>query len=248
MQENTRTRLIDIINTNTVIDNNERPTLLVSLPANSLDLAKAAIAGGAEGLKVHINLHHAAADFGFGPWEQEAPAIERICEMGVPVGMVPGTAECICTTAEFHSIANAGIDFVDAYLADMPAWMLDNAEDVHIMAAVSASDLPPSGFPEGLQNLSQVRMVEASILQHDDYGKPLCVRDLKNYAYLTDLMQLVNVPVIVPTQRAIRPDEVASLHKVGVRGILIGAIVTGSDPASIEKITRQFRDAVEELV
>jgi len=225
----------------------KRPVLLVSLPANDPELGRAAVEAGAEGLKVHINLHHAAADAGFGSWQQERDAIEQIVALGVPVGIVPGTAEAMCSPEDLEQMADAGVDFVDAYLGDMPAWMLDAGTRVHVMAAVGQSDLPPHGSPQGLELLPQVRMVEASVLPHEAYGLPLRVSDLCAYAYLAALMAPAGVPVIVPTQRAIGPAEVASLHKAGVRGILIGAIVTGKDVAGLAAVTATFRTAVEQL-
>jgi len=145
-------------------------------------------------------------------------------------------------------MAAAGIDFVDAYLSDMPAWMLDAGTRVHVMAAVGQRDLPPHGSPEGLELLPQVRMVEASVLPHEAYGEPLRVSDLRTYAYLSSLLAAAGVPVIVPTQRAIQPCEVAILHKAGVRGILIGAIVTGKDAGGLAAVTAAFRTAVDLLV
>lgn len=224
-----------------------RPVLLVSLPANDPELGRAAVEAGAEGLKVHINLHHAAAGAGFGSWPEERDAIERIIALGVPVGIVPGTAERMCSPNDLEQMAEVGIDFVDAYLTDMPAWMLDNRTRVHVMAAVGHSDLPPHGSPQGLELLPQVRMVEASILPHEAYGQPMRVSDVCAYAHLSSMLAAAGVSVIVPTQRAIQPSEVASLHKAGVRGILIGAIVTGKDAAGLAAATAAFRTAVEEL-
>jgi len=225
-----------------------RPALLVSLPRNDPELARAAIDAGAEGLKVHINLQHAAADEGFGSWQEESTAIEQICALGVPVGIVPGTAENMCSPADVQRMADAGIDFVDAYLTDMPVWMLDTDTGIDIMAAVAYQDLPPHGTPEGLTLLPQIRMIEASVLPHEGYGKPLCLADLKTYAHLAEMMRPGGVPVVVPSQRAILPQQVASLHKVGVRGILIGAIVTGKQPDSIRRATEEFRAAVDAVV
>ncbi len=223
-----------------------RPVLLVSLPQNDPDLGKAAVDAGAEGLKVHMNLHHAAAGVAFGSWAQEAAAIEQIIALGVPVGIVPGTADNICSPADMQAMAEAGMDFVDAYLSDMPAWMLDTQTGVHIMAAVGYQDLPPHGTPAGLALVPQVRMIEASVLPHEAYGKPLCLADVKTYAYLAEVLS--PLPIIVPSQRAILAEEAASLHKVGIRGILIGAIVTGKEPAGLARATGQFREALEALV
>ena len=223
----------------------DRPVLLVSLPRNDAELARAAVDAGAEGLKVHINLHHAASGRSFGSWEQEGQVIADIIALGVPVGIVHGTADSMCTPDDLQGMAAAGLDFVDAYLSDMPAWMLDNSTDIQVMAAVGEHDMPPHGTPEGGGLLPLVRMSEASILGHEGYGRPLCVADLMSYAWLAEVLK--PLPVIVPTQRAITPLEVTSLHNAGFRGILIGAIVTGSQPQTIVQATSEFRLALDRL-
>src|SRR5699024_489622 len=68
----------------------DEPTVLVSLPENDIDLAEAAVAAGAQVLKVHINANHQASGTAFGPLEEERDTIEGICDLGVPVGIVPG--------------------------------------------------------------------------------------------------------------------------------------------------------------
>lgn len=224
-----------------------RPAVFVSLPRNDIALARAAVEGGADGLKVHINLHHHAADLRFGSWDEEAEVIESIIDLGLPVGIVPGTAENMCTPDDMQAMAYAGIDFVDAYLEDMPAWMLDTETDIHIMGAASCRDIEPEGTLSGLELLPQLQMVEASVIPHDGYGEALSAADVRTYARLVKVLRESNVPVLVPTQRAIAPSEVSALHKVGVHGILIGAIVTGKEPATISQATAQFREATEAL-
>ena len=60
--------------------NNEPFTLMVSLPQNDPELARAAIRGGAQGLKIHINVHHHASGTHFGTWAEERNEIEAILE------------------------------------------------------------------------------------------------------------------------------------------------------------------------
>ncbi|MDQ3813571.1 MAG: hypothetical protein M3347_06435, partial [Armatimonadota bacterium] len=95
---------------------NESFTLLVSLPRNDVRLAEAAIRGGAQGLKVHINVHHHASGTHFGTFEEERAHIARIVEAAgaAPVGIVPGGAP-FATAAEFAELAKIGVDFFDAY-------------------------------------------------------------------------------------------------------------------------------------
>ncbi|PJB63418.1 MAG: hypothetical protein CO095_16530, partial [Armatimonadetes bacterium CG_4_9_14_3_um_filter_58_7] len=68
----------------------DRISLIVSLPANSPELAIAAIAGGAECLKVHIRVHHDASGTHFGSLEDERGNLESILSVAgtVPVGIV----------------------------------------------------------------------------------------------------------------------------------------------------------------
>ena len=61
------------------------------------------------------------------------------------------------------------------------------------------------------------------------------------------ISQAVSVPVVVPTQRAILPEEVGALIQAGVKGLMIGAVVTGKEEASIAKAVAAFRKAIDEV-
>ena len=69
------------------------------------------------------------------------------------------------------------------------------------------------------------------------------MRDLLKYQAIT---RLVDVPVVVPTQRVILPEEVKQLVRAGVRGIMIGAVVTGKTEQGIAEAVRAFRRAIDE--
>jgi len=222
------------------------PALLVSLPANDLALAQAALDGGAEGLKVHLNVRHAAAGVQFGSLAEEATRLEQIVALGLPVGIVPGDAQAMATPDDVRALAAMGLDFLDAYLGAMPAWMLSQ-DDLPVMAALGHDDLPHPHRLRCLAEMPQVRMIEASIVSHEGYGKPLSVSDLCDYTEVASGMQAAGKPVIVPTQRRILPDDVAALAAAGVRGLLIGAIVTGREPGSLRAATARYREALAEL-
>lgn len=219
------------------------PKLFVSLPGNDLELAKAAYAGGAQGLKVHLNITHAAAGLHFGSLAEEAAAIERILALGLPVGVVPGDAGAMVTPEELAQLAAMGVDFCDVYLAAMPAWML-SAPPLALMAAVGAEDL---NHPERLRSLGEldaIALVEASVIAHEGYGHALSVADLCDY---TTVVRAAGPrrPVIVPTQRRILPADLPALAATGLRGLLIGAIVTGTTPSSLESATKRYATALE---
>src|SRR3712207_2114021 len=86
-------------------------TLLVSLPRNDVQLAQAAVRGGAQGLKVHINVHHYASGTHFGSLKEERDNLERIMEAAgdIPVGIVPGGTP-FATPDDFAALAQLGID------------------------------------------------------------------------------------------------------------------------------------------
>ena len=52
---------------------------------------------------------------------------------------------------------------------------------------------------------------------------------------------------MIPTQRAIRPYDLPFLARTGARGLVIGAIVTGHEPESVQEATAAFRRAIDAL-
>lgn len=201
-------------------------------------MAKAAAAGGADALKVHIHVHHEASGTHFGSLEQERPALEAIMsEVSVPVGIVPG-AETIATREEMQQLKQMGMDFFDAYAHHMPAWMLrfeGMACGVAIDASCSARDI-------GALEVLGADFFEAAVIPHEGYGKPMTARDLVMYQ---SLRRAASRPIIVPTQRKMEPSDAAMLTKeIGIDAVMIGAIVTGDDPHSLEHATALFRAAI----
>jgi len=224
--------------------------LFVSLPRNDAELARAAIAGGADSLKVHINVSHAASGTSFGPLAAERTALESIVEAagGRPVGIVPG-AEQMASREDMRGLSRIGIDFCDAYAHHMPAWMLLMRDEVDMAVLValgpehdtrqaSAVCSGPAGPPLAADG------IEASIIRHDGYGQPLSALDVLMYRQLCAEAQM---PVMVPTQRAVTPKDVSAIANCGAAALLIGAVVTGRDAGSIEEATRRFRAAIDAL-
>jgi hypothetical protein len=215
-------------------------TLLVSLPRNDVRLAEAAIRGGAQGLKIHLNVEHHASGTHFGSWDEEKENITRILEVAgdVPVGVVPGGSP-FATPDEFRAMSEAGIDFFDAYPAEAPAWTLEQRY-LNVMLAAYAG-----GSAEEMEALEQLgmEMCEASIVPQTDYGKDLSALDLARYADLAFFLD--EAPFIVPSQKKIRPADVTALQRTGAKGVLIGAIVTGREADTLEAATRAFRQATE---
>lgn len=216
--------------------------LLVSLPRNDPELARAALAAGADGLKVHIGLEHFASGLSTGSLDEEAEAIAQICALGAPVGIVPGTGDALASREEMLRVAEIGVDFFDLYAQDMPAWML-RMDDcaLAVMVAFSATKRP-WGLVESVAPASRPAMIEASIMPHEAYGEPLTAADVSDYARIA---ARADQPVIVPTQKAVRADEVGVLIDAGVSGLLMGAIVTGTEAGTLAETTAAFRRAID---
>ncbi len=212
-------------------------TLLVSLPRNDVELARAALRGGAQGLKVHLNVEHFASGTRFGSWDEERETMAQIVaiahEEGASVGVVPGANGAFASPDDFRGLAQIGIDYFDAYPFDCPAWALGQTDLDVMMAAFHGTNLAEFAGMEALG----MTLCEASILGHEDYGKALTAGDLAKYAAL---VKALKVPVIVPSQKKIEPQDVTALRQCGARGLLIGAIVTGREADTIEAATRAF--------
>jgi putative N-acetylmannosamine-6-phosphate epimerase len=218
-----------------------RPRLIVSLPRNSPDLALAAADGGAEALKVHINVHHDASDTHFGTLAEEHASLEEILDVGLPTGIVPGVATSLPSPEDMAELARMGVDFFDLYDHDMPAWMLRIEDLTRTIAASSATPLESVAQFEAMG----FDMLEAAVVPHDGYGQMLSAADLAAYRRLR---KTTSLPVIVPTQRAIRPDDVSAVLATGVNAVMIGAVVTGREGDSLRAATQHFAAALAEAV
>ena len=220
-------------------------TLLVSLPRNDVALAEAALRGGAQGLKVHINVAHFASGTRFGSLAEERDNLRAIIKLaaaahasvGIVPGVLSGEGSHFATPGEFAELAGLGIDYFDAYPADAPAWTLTQPHLDVMMAAYYG------GSVARMQALERagMRLCEASIMHHDAYGTPLNAEDVAAYA---ELCAGFTSPVIVPSQKKLTPADIPALKAAGARGVLIGAIVTGREAETIEAATRAFREVI----
>lgn len=218
----------------------KKMVLIASLPKNDPALAKAAAAGGADMLKIHLNVEHAASGTRFGSFEEERPRIEAILTaVDIPVGIMPGAART-ASLDEMRALAEMGIAFYDIYASDMPADYMKITE----MAA-----MPALGFgwrPDEPEKLAArgFTLLEASIIHHEGYGSRLALDDFMSYSFIAEKF---GGAVVVPTQREILPEEVPALHGTGVRGLMIGKIVAGNTPAEFEKAAISFSAAINDL-
>ena len=89
-----------------------------------------------------------------------------------------------------------------------------------------------------------VNVIESSIIPRDLYRSPLNLEDVARYRRLA---QCSKMPILIPTQKAIKPHQVGSLQRAGAAGITIGAVVTGLEKNSLAEATAAFSEAIEAL-
>lgn len=220
---------------------NSKMTLVVSLPENSYEMAKVAYESGAQALKMHINVHHRASGNDFGNFQSGKELFKRILEeFNVPLGIVPGGEEAFATKEEMQQLEDMGVDFYSAYYHHLPA-NIANTKKLTRMVAIDSNynDIILRGI-----NNSAMEVLEASIMPGETYGQPLCFKDLMQYSAIA---ASISKPVLVPTQKKIKPEEVKLLHEVGVKAIMIGAVVTTKDIENLKRVTAEFREAIERL-
>ncbi|MCR4782951.1 MAG: hypothetical protein K6A35_00315 [bacterium] len=216
--------------------------LLVSITQNDPELAKIAVENGADAVKVHLNCAHFASGTNFGSWQEEKEKIAKVAEVvrpHIPLGIVTG-AEMVPIREDLLEIRQAGFDFWDLFADHIPPEYL-KWDDMAHMSAVG-SDWTPE-FVKDLVSLG-VEVIEASIIPRTMYRTRLTAADLCLYKHL---VRSAGVPVIVPTQKKIRPDEVRYLYEVGVGGLAIGAVVTGLGSECLGERVAAFRKAIDEL-
>lgn len=219
--------------------NSQKMTLIMSLPVNDPALCRAAFEEGADVVKVHINVEHRASGTCFGRLANEKHALsEMLVHAKGPMGLVPG-GSLQHATLDITEAAKLGFDFFSVYAHHMPvgysfadqAWMVacDGSYSLEEIAAMERTGAD---------------VLEASIMPGAEYGQPLCQRDLLRYAAITAHTSL---PVVVPTQRLIRPQEIPALAQTGVKGLMIGAVVTGQEETSIRRAVSLFRNAIDRM-
>ena len=218
--------------------------LVVSLPSNNLELAKAALEGGADAVKVHCNVWHRASGHTFGTYEENKAFLKdliRLCG-NVPVGLVPGTSEAFITESELRELEEMGLDFVSAYSQNLPSFVMDSRK---ITSAVAiGSDYTESIL--GAVKDSDIEILECSVVRGETYGQNLTCADLLCYC---SIAKRTGKPCMIPTQKKIRPGDVKHLYRAGCRALMIGAVVTGQepDPEVFQETVQAFREAVDAL-
>lgn len=214
--------------------------LVVSLPRNDVSLAQAAWENGADVVKVHINLKHHASSTQFGSLFEEKKTLEEMLRIAKgPMGIVLG-ADCDAAEGALEDAISLGFDFISLY-------------GQHVTPKVAATDkvsrmiAPDYSWAdweiEGLEE-EGADILEASIIHPDCYGQRMSMRELIHYRHICHLTSL---PVVVPTQCAVHPEEVCALRNCGVSSLMIGAVVTGKKIDGFGEAVAAFRRSIDAM-
>ena len=220
-------KLVNLLNKNKL-------TLIVALPENDPELAKAAITGGADALQLPLNIK------GAGSFEEEKYRLSEIVNLvRVPVGIMPG-GKIQASRDEMATMIDMGFDFFNMKMENIPPFFseLKGAAKVIGLGSRFTIDLVL-----GVSKYS-ANAVDAAIIPASEFGKNLIVGDLQNYI---SIVMSAGIPVIVPTQRSIKPSEVAIISDTGAKGLMLTPVVLGTSAKHVEKNVREFRVEVDDL-
>ena len=214
--------------------------LVVSLPYNDPSLARKCFEAGADAIKVHINVYHGASKNNFGSFDEQKEVLTQILkEAKGPVGVVLG-GDLALAEKDFDKAVEAGFDFFSLFSFNASCKVLNQNKITRMLA-------PRYDWP--LELVDQMKdcgaeIVEASVFGEEGPEFRISHATLLKYKNLVEHSKL---PVLVPTQVTILPEEVKNLKAVGVSGIMIGVIVTTHDEENIVNKIKEFRKAIDEM-
>ncbi|KAA0965494.1 hypothetical protein FQ087_04100 [Sporosarcina sp. ANT_H38] len=211
----------------------EKMSIIASLPENRIDLAQAAIDAGVDGLKFHINVSHRASGNEF---KDVAYYLEMFGEVrrkfSGPIGLVIGDEIEKVLGTNTKQLKELGFNYYSLYAKDIGSKMLLQNDLERTVAVNDKFCIEKVRMIESFN----IQAVELSIVKKEDYGSPLNFEDLITYKSYRDNTKL---PLIVPSQKNLVPDDMVILQEIGINAVMLGAVTIGSTVESIfEKISR----------
>ncbi|MGB3339142.1 MAG: hypothetical protein WBA73_18355, partial [Devosia sp.] len=152
--------------------------IIVSLPRHDLDLARAALDGGAGAIKAHLNAFHRASGTTFGSFAEERPFLESLAKLGAPMLVMAGQ-ETVPTVEEMDALAELGFEGFNVYVDHLQPHLLQSR--LRPMPALSATSTD-----DDIARLAAIpgAMIEASIMDFTDYGTALTGEDFARYRHI----------------------------------------------------------------
>ncbi|MBO1001902.1 hypothetical protein [Pseudogracilibacillus auburnensis] len=212
----------------------KKVSIIVSLPENRVDLAKAAIDAGADALKFHINVNHRASGNEFKNVDHYIDVFTEIRELyDGPLGLVLSDDVNKVNQLDLKKLKNIGFTYFSLYAKDITSKLLLQKE---LEQTVAVDDLFQPDHVKAIEHFD-MKAVELSVVKKEDYGKPLNFEDItlyRNYREKTDL------PIIIPSQKRLVPEDLDILHQIGVQSVMLGAVTIGTTEKSIYETVYAF--------
>lgn len=195
-------------------------TLIVQLAENTPDAARAAEAGGAEALLI----------------EKSEKQEEILKAVKIPIGL-DLSQEVKLTEKELKACEK--FDFIDFHFEVLPII----AKQVKTGRVLALNENYTLDKLLGVESVG-AQAIDAAIVPLSQGMRELMVGDLQNYITIA---LSSNLPVIIPTQRSIKPSEVAIISDTGAKGLLLTREVLGENLKTLEKALKEYRVAVDDL-
>lgn len=215
--------------------------ILVSLPKNSIELAQAVLAAGADGVKVHLNAFHRASGSKFGSFEEERPFLEELSSLksdrfGSFSKYIMVGQETLPTAQEIFSLSKMGFEGFNLYLKDARPHLFNQG-----LRPILAVDHHYS--KEDVLRICEDKSawIEASVVPFENYGTPLQEEDLKRYRQIVEWSQ--GREVIIPSQKKLLSKDFPALKGTGAYALLLGVLAIGSTPDQMSAGIKQFVEA-----
>lgn len=206
--------------------------LIVALPTADADHVDAAVRGGAEAVIVRVSVQDDSAMEEKRLIEVLAACQNKPCGV-VPVGVTAREIERV------QLFASLGFDFVIISANDSPDILqVENIGKVIVVDHTFDKEMIKT------VNDLDIDAVEFALSRPEGFGKHFSIRDLMYFKYLRNLIRR---PIVVRGERSIQPADVWRLAEVGIEGLVIDALVTGSDPTSIKNAAAGYCEAITRL-
>ncbi|MBO0600718.1 hypothetical protein I2483_03505 [Sporosarcina sp. E16_3] len=214
--------------------NCDKVSIIASIPENRMDLAQAAIDAGVDGLKFHINVSHRASGNEFKDVEHYFETFEEVRrKFSGPIGLVIGDEIEKVLGVNTKQLKDLGFNYYSLYAKDIGSKMLLQNDLERTVAVNDKFCFEQVRIIESFN----IQAVELSIVRKEDYGHPLNFEDLITYKSYRDNTKL---PLIVPSQKNLVPDDMVMLQEIGINAIMLGAVTIGSTVESIFETISRF--------
>jgi hypothetical protein len=211
--------------------------LLIDLHSNSKEFASAAQEAGADAVILHLN-ESPAQGARFGGLEIEEDSIkECLSDSKLPIGLTIGDARQL-SNEEWEKCVGLGFSFANMFAHHMPTFVW---KDDRISKLISFG---PGYILEQIRTLSEFREFSAYIASFtpvQGIGLNLSVLDVTT---LKLIVGLVKKPVLFPTLRMVRKEDVGILRSLGVRGIILNNVTYGNSVDALRETVQSFKEAI----